>query len=113
MALCASYKPDFGTGRRRTRGYRASRGRRRVSSGTQSMTAPRLLLFDSGRAKRAYSELAADREPGVVLTAPWHERDHAEPGRALGVPVYAPPPEPAVAVPGQDAPREPGIRLTG
>jgi glyoxylase-like metal-dependent hydrolase (beta-lactamase superfamily II) len=36
-------------------------------------------------------ELAADREPVVVLTAPWHERDTQSLVERLGVPVFVPP----------------------
>jgi glyoxylase-like metal-dependent hydrolase (beta-lactamase superfamily II) len=36
-------------------------------------------------------ELAAEREPAVVLTAPWHERD----AERLGAPVFTPPPDTA------------------
>ena len=39
--------------------------------------------------------LAAAREPVVVLTAPWHERDTQSLVERLGMPVYAPPPDTA------------------
>jgi hypothetical protein len=39
--------------------------------------------------------LAANREPVVVLTAPWHERDTQSLVERLGVPVFAPPPDAA------------------
>jgi hypothetical protein len=35
----------------------------------------RLLLFDPMDVPSEIEELAADREPVVVLTCPWHERD--------------------------------------
>jgi len=35
----------------------------------------RLLLFDPLAVPSEILRLAADREPVVVLTAPWHERD--------------------------------------
>jgi glyoxylase-like metal-dependent hydrolase (beta-lactamase superfamily II) len=38
-------------------------------------------------------ELAADREPVVVLTNPWHERDTESLVERLGAPVFAPPPD--------------------
>ena len=40
-------------------------------------------------------ELAVDREPVVVLTAPWHERDTRSLVERLGVPVFVPPPDTA------------------
>ena len=39
--------------------------------------------------------LAAKREPVIVLTAPWHERDARDLVERLGAPVYAPPPDTA------------------
>lgn len=55
----------------------------------------RLLLFDPLAVPGEILELAADREPVVVLTAPWHERDTRSLVERLGVPVYAPPPDTA------------------
>ena len=55
----------------------------------------RLLLFDPLAVPEQLLELAADREPVVVLTAPWHERDTQALVERLGVPVYAPPPDTA------------------
>jgi len=55
----------------------------------------RLLLFDPVSVPDELLELAADREPVVVLTAPWHERDTQSLVERLGVPVYAPPPDTA------------------
>jgi glyoxylase-like metal-dependent hydrolase (beta-lactamase superfamily II) len=55
----------------------------------------RLLLFDPLSVPDELLELAADREPVVVLTAPWHERDTQRLVERLGVPVYAPPPDTA------------------
>ena len=55
----------------------------------------RLLLFDPLAVPSEILELAADREPVVVLTAPWHERDTQSLVERLGVPVYAPPPDTA------------------
>ena len=55
----------------------------------------RLLLFDPLSVPDELLELAADREPVVVLTAPWHERDTQSLVERLGVPVYAPPPDTA------------------
>jgi hypothetical protein len=53
----------------------------------------RLLLFDPLAVPGELLELAADREPVVVLTAPWHERDTQSLVERLGAPVYLPPPD--------------------
>ena len=55
----------------------------------------RLLLFDPLAVPDELLELAADREPVIVLTAPWHERDTQSLVERLGAPVYAPPPDTA------------------
>jgi glyoxylase-like metal-dependent hydrolase (beta-lactamase superfamily II) len=55
----------------------------------------RLLLFDPLSVPDELLELAADREPVVVLTAPWHERDTRALVERLGAPVFAPPPDTA------------------
>jgi hypothetical protein len=55
----------------------------------------RLLLFDPLAVPDELLELAADREPVVVLTAPWHERDTQSLVERLGVPVFVPPPDTA------------------
>jgi hypothetical protein len=55
----------------------------------------RLLLFDPLAVPDELLELAADREPVVVLTAPWHERDTQSLVDRLGTPVFAPPPDTA------------------
>jgi glyoxylase-like metal-dependent hydrolase (beta-lactamase superfamily II) len=55
----------------------------------------RLLLFDPLSTPEEILELAADREPVVVLTAPWHERDTQRLVERLGVPVYTPLPDSA------------------
>jgi len=52
-----------------------------------------LLLFDPLAVPGEIEELAADREPVVVLTAPWHERDTQSLVERLGAPVFAPPPD--------------------
>jgi glyoxylase-like metal-dependent hydrolase (beta-lactamase superfamily II) len=51
----------------------------------------RLLLVDPQTVPDELIELAADREPVVVLTQPWHERDTRQLVERLGAPVYAPP----------------------
>jgi glyoxylase-like metal-dependent hydrolase (beta-lactamase superfamily II) len=55
----------------------------------------RLLLFDPLAVPDELLELAADREPVVVLTAPWHERDTRSLVERLGVPVFVPAPDTA------------------
>lgn len=55
----------------------------------------RLLLFDPLSVPDELLELAADREPVVVLTAPWHERDTRSLVERLGAPVFLPPPDTA------------------
>jgi glyoxylase-like metal-dependent hydrolase (beta-lactamase superfamily II) len=53
----------------------------------------RLLLFDPLAVPGEILQLAADREPVVVLTAPWHERDTQSLVERLGAPVFTPPPD--------------------
>jgi glyoxylase-like metal-dependent hydrolase (beta-lactamase superfamily II) len=53
----------------------------------------RLLLFDPLAVPSEILELAAGREPAIVLTAPWHERDAQSLVEQLGAPVYVPPPD--------------------
>jgi glyoxylase-like metal-dependent hydrolase (beta-lactamase superfamily II) len=55
----------------------------------------RLLLFDPLDVPGELLELAADREPVVVLTAPWHERGTQSLVERLGVVVFAPAPDTA------------------
>jgi glyoxylase-like metal-dependent hydrolase (beta-lactamase superfamily II) len=55
----------------------------------------RLLLFDPLAVPDRLLALAAEREPVIVLTAPWHERDTQGLVERLGAPVYAPPPDTA------------------
>jgi glyoxylase-like metal-dependent hydrolase (beta-lactamase superfamily II) len=55
----------------------------------------RLLLLDPLAAPEELVELAADREPFVVLTAPWHERDTRRLVERFGAPVFTPPPDTA------------------
>ena len=55
----------------------------------------RLLLFDPLGVPREMLRLAAEREPVVVLTAPWHERDTQTLVERLGAPVFLPPPDTA------------------
>jgi len=53
----------------------------------------RLLLFDPLAVPREIEELAAGREPVVVLTSPWHERDTRNLVERLDAPVFTPPPD--------------------
>ena len=53
----------------------------------------RLLLFDPLAVPREIVDLAGQREPVIVLTAPWHERDAESLVRELGAPVFTPPPD--------------------
>ena len=53
----------------------------------------RLLLVDPLAVPSEILALAADREPVVVLTAPWHERDTRSLVERLGAPVFVPPPD--------------------
>jgi glyoxylase-like metal-dependent hydrolase (beta-lactamase superfamily II) len=53
----------------------------------------RLLLFDPLAVPDEILALAADRDPVVVLTAPWHERDTRSLVEQLGAPVHVPPPD--------------------
>lgn len=55
----------------------------------------RLLFIDPLAVPAGILDLAAEREPVVVLTAPWHERDARELVKLLGAPVYSPPPDTA------------------
>jgi glyoxylase-like metal-dependent hydrolase (beta-lactamase superfamily II) len=55
----------------------------------------RLLLFDPLAVPDKLLQLAADRDPVVVLTAPWHERDTQSLVDRLGAPVFTPPPDTA------------------
>jgi glyoxylase-like metal-dependent hydrolase (beta-lactamase superfamily II) len=53
----------------------------------------RLLLFDPLGLPGEIEELASEREPIVVLTSPWHERDTQNLVERLGTTVFAPPPD--------------------
>src|SRR4051794_33610970 len=55
----------------------------------------RLLLFDPLSVPDELLQLAAARQPVVVLTAPWHERDAQALVERLGAAVFAPPPDTA------------------
>jgi glyoxylase-like metal-dependent hydrolase (beta-lactamase superfamily II) len=55
----------------------------------------RLLLFDPLAVPEEILEVARDREPVVVLTAPWHERDAQSLAERFGAPVFTPPPDTA------------------
>jgi glyoxylase-like metal-dependent hydrolase (beta-lactamase superfamily II) len=51
----------------------------------------RLLVFDPLALPDELLELAARREPVIVLTSPWHERDAQSLVERLEAPVYTPP----------------------
>jgi glyoxylase-like metal-dependent hydrolase (beta-lactamase superfamily II) len=55
----------------------------------------RLLLFDPIAPPSRIAELAASREPAIVLTAPWHERDTRSLVEQFGAPVFTPRPDTA------------------
>jgi len=55
----------------------------------------RLLLFDPLGVPAEIEERADARQPVVVLTAPWHERDTRSLVERLNTPVFAPPPDTA------------------
>jgi glyoxylase-like metal-dependent hydrolase (beta-lactamase superfamily II) len=55
----------------------------------------RLLLIDPLAVPTELLVLAADREPMIVLTAPWHERDTRTLVDRLGATVFTPPPDTA------------------
>jgi hypothetical protein len=55
----------------------------------------RLLLFDPLAVPDELLALASEREPVIVLTAPWHERDTQALVGRLGAAVFAPPPDTA------------------
>jgi hypothetical protein len=55
----------------------------------------RLILFDPLAVPDEILEVAGDREPVVVLTAPWHERDARSLVERLGARVFTPPPDTA------------------
>ena len=50
----------------------------------------RLLLVDPLAVPSELEELAAEREPVIVLTAPWHERDAQSLAERLDAPVFTP-----------------------
>jgi hypothetical protein len=53
----------------------------------------RLLLFDPLAVPDELLALALERDPMIVLTAPWHERDTQTLVGRLGATVFAPPPD--------------------
>lgn len=53
----------------------------------------RLLLFDPLAVPHEVLELAGDRDPAVVLTAPWHERDTRHLVERFGMDVFTPSPD--------------------
>ena len=55
----------------------------------------RLLFFDPLAVPDKLLAIAPEREPVIVLTAPWHERDTQALVERLGAAVFAPPPDTA------------------
>ena len=53
----------------------------------------RLLVFDPVAPPDLIDELAAGREPVIVLTCPWHRRDATSLAERLGAPLFVPPPD--------------------
>lgn len=53
----------------------------------------RFLLIDPIAPPSLVDELAAGRQPVVVLTSPWHRRDARDVVERLGAAVYVPPPD--------------------
>jgi glyoxylase-like metal-dependent hydrolase (beta-lactamase superfamily II) len=53
----------------------------------------RLLLVDPLAVPADAVALAAGRDPAIVLTCPWHERDARALGERLGAPIFVPPPD--------------------
>ncbi|NUT54805.1 MAG: MBL fold metallo-hydrolase [Thermoleophilia bacterium] len=67
----------------------------------------RLVLFDPLAVPGELLELAAEREPVIALTAPWHERDARDLIARLAAPIYAPPADTVEDMIGKyDAPAE-------
>jgi hypothetical protein len=92
---CASYSLGFGTGRRRTRsGHPKQRWPQEVSSCAID-DGERLVLFDPLAVPQALLALAREREPVIVLTAPWHERDARALVKRLDAALFAPRPDTA------------------
>ena len=77
-----------------SRWTRASTGPR-TSRRTRSTTEPVCSSSTHWLCRASSSSSRPDREPVVVLTAPWHERDTHALVERLGVTVYAPPPDTA------------------
>jgi glyoxylase-like metal-dependent hydrolase (beta-lactamase superfamily II) len=53
----------------------------------------RLLLFDPLAPPAEIEKLAAEREPAIVLTCPWHRRDAEALAKRYGAPLHVPPPD--------------------
>lgn len=71
----------------------------------------RLLLFDPLEVPADLVELAANREPIIVLTCPWHRRDAPALAGRHGWPIHVPPPDPADTDPVQGRVFRAGERL--
>lgn len=95
MAPCANCRLDFGTGKRRTRTWTPSERWPQEVSSYAIDDGAHPLLFDPLAVPDALFALAREREPVIVLTAPWHERDTQALVERLDAPVFAPPPDTA------------------
>jgi hypothetical protein len=71
----------------------------------------RLLLFDPLAVPGDIEELAANREPIIVLTCPWHRRDAPALAEQHRWPIYVPPADPADSDPVQGQVFREGERL--
>ncbi len=56
-------------------------------------TGGHLLLIDPLATPAEVDELASGREPAIVLTCPWHERDARTIAERLRAPIFVPPPD--------------------
>jgi glyoxylase-like metal-dependent hydrolase (beta-lactamase superfamily II) len=81
--------PDWTEADRRPDGWGPEVSSYAIDDGEQ------LLLIDPLDPPSPIVELAADRQPVVVLTSPWHERDARSLADRLGAPVFVPPPDKA------------------
>jgi hypothetical protein len=90
MQPCASYRLGCGTGRRRTHSGHTSRGGRKRCPRVRSTTESVCSLLDPLAVPDALLALAREREPVIVLTAPWHERDSWALVERLDATLFAP-----------------------
>jgi glyoxylase-like metal-dependent hydrolase (beta-lactamase superfamily II) len=53
----------------------------------------RLLLFDPLAVPDEIKAVAAERDPAIVLTSPWHQRDALALAERFDAPIFVPPPD--------------------